>query len=119
MTWLACLQSEHAQSAPTELVHGGAAHRSEPDDDDVVSRHEEYGPFWQVAAAGFLQRNELKLAAALGRADVALATAWYAVLVLRGVLPAVFAIAMGALVSAIQRGDALTPPLSAVGIVFV
>ena len=41
------------------------------------------------------------------------------VLVLRGVLPAGFAVAMGALVSAVQQGDSLGRPLALVGIVFV
>ena len=38
---------------------------------------------------------------------------------LRGVLPAAFAIAMGALVAAVQRGDSLAAPLAVVGVVFV
>jgi ATP-binding cassette, subfamily B, bacterial len=69
--------------------------------------------------AGFAERNEVKLAQALPRADAPLATAWYAVLLLRGVLPAVFAVAMGVLVSAIERGDSLAGPLAGVGVVFV
>jgi len=56
---------------------------------------------------------------ALPRADNALAIAWWAVLVLRGLLPALFAIAMGVLVSAVQHGTALTAPLTIVGVVFV
>ena len=34
---------------------------------------------------------------------------WWAVLLLHGVLPAVFAVAMGVLVGAVQRGDAWRP----------
>ena len=64
-------------------------------------------------------RNELKFAAVLPRADTPLAVAWYAILVLRGVLPAFFAIAMGVLVSAIQQGLPLATPLTLVGVVFV
>jgi ABC-type multidrug transport system fused ATPase/permease subunit len=56
---------------------------------------------------------------ALPRADSALAIAWWAVLVLRGLLPALFAIAMGVLVSAVQHGTALAAPLTIVGVVFV
>jgi len=56
---------------------------------------------------------------ALPRADSALAIAWWAVLVLRGLLPALFAIAMGVLVSAVQHGTALVAPLTIVGAVFV
>lgn len=55
----------------------------------------------------------------LPRADRALATAWWVVLVLRGLLPAAFAIAMGALVGAVQRGGSLAIPLGTVGAVFV
>jgi ATP-binding cassette subfamily B protein len=56
---------------------------------------------------------------ALPRADSALAIAWWAVLVLRGLLPALFAIAMGILVSAVQHGNPLAAPLTIVGVVFV
>jgi ABC-type multidrug transport system fused ATPase/permease subunit len=65
------------------------------------------------------QRNEWKFFAVLPRADGLLATAWWAVLILRGIAPAVFAIAMGALVGAVQRGDPLSRPLAFVGGVFV
>ena len=57
--------------------------------------------------------------ASLGRADRPLAAAWWAVLTLRGLLPAAFAIAMGALVGAVQEGGDLIQPLSVVGVVFV
>jgi ATP-binding cassette, subfamily B, bacterial len=55
----------------------------------------------------------------LPRADRALAFAWWMVLVLRGLLPAAFAVAMGVMVSAIQHGTALTGPLALVGVVFL
>jgi ABC-type multidrug transport system fused ATPase/permease subunit len=64
-------------------------------------------------------RNEWKLATVLPRADARLAFAWYFILALRGVLPALFAIAMGNLVGAVQHGDALFTPLSQVGVIFV
>jgi ATP-binding cassette subfamily B protein len=64
-------------------------------------------------------RKEWRLARVLPRADPALAAAWWAMLVLRGILPAAFAIAMGVLVGAVQRGDALAAPLAALGAVFV
>jgi len=63
-------------------------------------------------------RNEWKFFAVLPRADRSLAVAWWIVLVLRGALPAVFAIAMGVLVGAVQRGDGLAGPLAFVGGVF-
>ena len=64
-------------------------------------------------------RKEWLFFAALPHADAAMATAWWAVVVLRGVLPAAFAVAMGALVAAVQRGDGMTGPLAAVGVSFV
>ena len=60
-----------------------------------------------------------KFFAVLGRADRKLAYAWWALLLLRGLLPAAFAIAMGLLVGAIQRGASLAGPLGVVGAVFV
>ena len=65
------------------------------------------------------QRKEWLFFAALPKADGTLASAWWAVLLLRGLLPAVFAIAMGVLVAAVQQGDALATPLAVVGVVFV
>jgi len=64
-------------------------------------------------------RNEIKFFAVLPKADSTLAVVWWTVLVLRGVLPALFAIAMGILVAAVQRGDNLVEGLVLVGIVFV
>jgi ATP-binding cassette subfamily B protein len=65
------------------------------------------------------QRKEWVFFAALPKADSPLALIWWAVLLLRGILPALFAIAMGALVSSVQSGAALAVPLAIVGIVFV
>jgi ABC-type multidrug transport system fused ATPase/permease subunit len=65
------------------------------------------------------QRNEWKFFGVLPKADPALAVAWWAGLILRGTLPAVFAVAMGVLVGAVQRGDGLAPALALVGGVFV
>jgi ATP-binding cassette subfamily B protein len=64
-------------------------------------------------------RQEWAFFGVLARADRPLATAWWAVLVLRGVLPAVFAVAMGLLVTAVQDGASLALPLVAIGVVFV
>jgi len=64
-------------------------------------------------------RNEWKFAGVLPKADGPLAFAWWAVLLLRGVLPALFAIAMGGLVGAVQRGEPLATPLTLVAMVFV
>ena len=65
------------------------------------------------------ERKEWRLFSVLPKADAGLATAWWTVLILRGVLPAVFAIAMGALVGAVQRGNALGTPLVVTGVIFV
>ena len=65
------------------------------------------------------ERPEWKFFAALPRADRALAFAWWAAVVLRGLLPAVFAVAMGMLVAAVQRGGSLGAPLGLAGVVFV
>ena len=64
-------------------------------------------------------RPEWKFFGVLLKADRALAISWWAALWLRGLLPALFAIAMGALVGSVQRGASLASPLIAVGAVFV
>ena len=65
------------------------------------------------------ERKEWKFFGVLPKADRGLAAAWWATLLLRGTLPAAFAIAMGALVGAVQRGDALAGPLAFAGTIFV
>jgi ATP-binding cassette subfamily B protein len=65
------------------------------------------------------EHNAWKLFAVLPKADRTLAVAWWVVLILRGVLPAAFAIAMGVLVGAVQRGDSLSVPLTFAGAVFI
>ena len=65
------------------------------------------------------ERKEWQFFAVLPKADAALAAAWWTALILRGILPAAFAIVMGVLVAAIQRGGSLAAPLAAAGVVFV
>jgi ATP-binding cassette subfamily B protein len=65
------------------------------------------------------ERPEWKFFAVLPRADPGLCAGWWAVLILRGVLPAAFAVATGALIRAVQGGQDLTSPLAAVGLLFV
>src|SRR4029434_1936292 len=65
------------------------------------------------------QRNEWKFFGVLPKADPGLAAAWWIALVLRGVLPAAFAIAMRILVGAVERGDRLSGPLTWVGTLFI
>ena len=67
----------------------------------------------------FNQSEVWKFFGVLPRANRRLATAWWTLLVLDGALPAAFVVAMGALVRAVQQGDALGGPLAAVGVVFV
>jgi ATP-binding cassette subfamily B protein len=64
-------------------------------------------------------RQEWMFFASLHRADRRLGITWWALLLVRGVLPACFAVAMGVLVTAVQRESTLTGPLVAVGVVFV
>jgi ABC-type multidrug transport system fused ATPase/permease subunit len=65
------------------------------------------------------ERKEWKFFAALTKADRGLAIAWWTALLLRGVLPAVFAVAMGILTGAVQHGEGLAGPLALVGVIFV
>ena len=64
-------------------------------------------------------RQEIVFAGILPRADRALALAWWTILVLRGVLPALFAVAMGLLIGAVQGGRPLGAPLALLGATFV
>ncbi|HET9947976.1 MAG TPA: ABC transporter ATP-binding protein [Longimicrobiales bacterium] len=63
-------------------------------------------------------RNELKLARVLPRAAPGLAWAWWGLILLRGLLPALFPIAIGMLVGAVERGAPSAPALVLVGVVF-
>ncbi len=63
--------------------------------------------------------NFWTVASTLPRADSALALVWWTVLILRGLLPAVFSITMGVLVGAVQHKADLTFPLALFGIVFM
>jgi ATP-binding cassette, subfamily B, bacterial len=64
-------------------------------------------------------RKEWQFFSVLPRADALLAVVWWVVLLLRGVLPVVFAIVMGLLIAAVQHGATLVAPLTAMAIVFV
>jgi len=64
-------------------------------------------------------RNNWKFLASLTRVDRPLAAAWWTLLILRGLLPALFAIAMGALIGTVQNGGSLTQPLTIVGTIFI
>lgn len=65
------------------------------------------------------ERNEWKFFAVLLKADPALATIWWVILILRGVLPPMFAIAMGVVIRSVQSGGGLFGPLLFASVVFV
>jgi ATP-binding cassette, subfamily B, bacterial len=65
------------------------------------------------------QRAEWKFFSVLPKADAALAAGWWTVLILRGILPAGFALATGLLVTAVEQGYGLAGPLVLAGFVFV
>jgi ATP-binding cassette subfamily B protein len=64
-------------------------------------------------------RKEWQFFAVLPKADRPLAVVWWILTLSRGVLPAIFAIAMGVLVAAVQRSEHLLQGLLLVGIVFI
>lgn len=65
------------------------------------------------------KRKEWKFFAVLPKASPGLAGAWWAALLLRGILPAAFAVAMGLLVSTVRNGHSLVGPLAVVGAIFL
>jgi ATP-binding cassette, subfamily B, bacterial len=65
------------------------------------------------------QREEWQFFAELPRASRPVAIAWWTLLVMRGLLPAVFAVAAGLLVAAVQRGSGVVGALAGVGALFV
>ena len=64
-------------------------------------------------------RPEWQFFAALPKADPLLAVAWWALLVVSGVMPAVFAVAIGVTVGAVQQSGPVSAPLALTGAVFV
>src|SRR5438309_9176095 len=66
-----------------------------------------------------IERKEWIFFASLPRADPRLAAAWWMALLLRGTLPAAFAIAMGVLVAAVQNSRPLFAPLALTGAIFI
>jgi ATP-binding cassette, subfamily B, bacterial len=76
---------------------------------------------WQsrLVASWLRERQEWKFFAVLPKAHRGLALTWWLLLLLAGMLPAVFAIAMGWTVAAVQSGAPLASPLLLVGTLFV
>ena len=64
-------------------------------------------------------REEWKFFAVLPRASRGLAWAWWGLIVVRGVLPALFAVVIAAVITAVEGGGSLTGPIVAAGVVFV
>jgi ATP-binding cassette subfamily B protein len=65
------------------------------------------------------ERKEWKFFSVLPKASPGLAAAWWAALLMRGVLPAAFAVAMGLLVSTAKGGHPLAGQLALVGTIFI
>jgi ATP-binding cassette subfamily B protein len=64
-------------------------------------------------------RQEWQFFAALPKADPVLATVWWALLILNGVMPAVFAVSIGATVGAVEQVRPVAAALVVTGVVFV
>src|SRR5690348_12755873 len=64
-------------------------------------------------------REEWKFFAVLPRASRGLAWAWWGLIVVRGVLPALFAVVIAAVITAVEGGRSPTGPIVAAGVVFV
>jgi ATP-binding cassette, subfamily B, bacterial len=64
-------------------------------------------------------RPEWQFFAVLPKADPVLATVWWALLILLGALPAIFAVAMGVTVRAIEQAQPVGRALALTGLVFV
>jgi ATP-binding cassette, subfamily B, bacterial len=65
------------------------------------------------------ERKEWKFFGVLPKASAGLAAAWWAALLLRGILPAAFAVAMGWLVSTVRAGHPPAAQLALVGAIFI
>jgi ATP-binding cassette, subfamily B, bacterial len=64
-------------------------------------------------------RQEWQFFGALLKADPVLATVWWALLILNGAMPAVFAVAIGATVGAVEAARPVAGALALTGVVFV
>jgi ATP-binding cassette subfamily B protein len=65
------------------------------------------------------ERKEWKFFSALPKASPGLAAAWWAGLLVLGVLPAAFAVAMGVLIATVRTNHSLVMPLAFVGCIFL
>jgi ABC-type multidrug transport system fused ATPase/permease subunit len=103
------------EEAPRDQETGESCHRGH-----ILPRRDprRFETLWTVMRR-LTERKEWKFFGVLPKASRLLAIAWWVALVLRGALPAVFAVATGVLVGAVQRGDDLGVPLTVAGAVFV
>ena len=65
------------------------------------------------------ERKEWKFFSVLAKASPGLAAAWWLGVLLLGILPAAFAVAMGILIGAVRSGQSLTAPLTLAGAIFL
>lgn len=72
-----------------------------------------------TVAGGLRGREEWKFFAVLPRASRGLCWSWWALIVSRGVLPGLFSLAAGGLVTAVSHDEPLAWPLTAAGAIFV
>ena len=68
---------------------------------------------------GFKKSAEYRFLALITRVDVNLGVGWWLMIVLRAVLPAMFAISMGSLITAVNTGHEVGNSLIVVGLLFV
>jgi ATP-binding cassette subfamily B protein len=64
-------------------------------------------------------RQEWQFFAVLPKADPVLGTVWWVLLIINGAMPAIFAIAIGVTVGAVQQARPVGGPLAVTGVVFV
>ena len=69
--------------------------------------------------AGLTERQEWKFFAALPKADRPLTIAFWVVLVLRGVLPALFAVATGVIIGELQHHQSTVIGVTAAAVTFI
>jgi ABC-type multidrug transport system fused ATPase/permease subunit len=68
---------------------------------------------------GLRERDTVTFFRVMWRATPGSATAWWSLVFLRGLLPALLSVSTGVLVAAVKDGSSLTGPLTFVGVVFV
>jgi ABC-type multidrug transport system fused ATPase/permease subunit len=75
--------------------------------------------FTEDVVKNFRQTAEWRFFGAMNRADATLSIAWWALIAVRGALPALFTLAMGALVGAVENVQPIAGALAFAGLVFI